>query len=66
MGSGVEMMRKISLKRAGMTTFVIPAIYSLAVWQSLSDDFRPMTLRRRVFPVLLFGQPVDPYLDLRF
>jgi hypothetical protein len=60
------MPQNVSLKKAGMTTYVIPAIYSLAVWQSLSDDFRPMTLRRQVSLVLLFGQPADLYLYLRF
>jgi hypothetical protein len=49
-----------SLKKTGMTTFVIPAIYSLVVWQSLSFDFRPITLRHQVSLILLFRQPVDP------
>ncbi len=66
-GSAIELTRQVDnlphlslfLKGAGMTTYVIPAVYSLAVWQSLSTDFRPMTLRHYVSVVLLFGQPVD-------
>src|SRR5215211_7180930 len=38
-----------------MTTYVIPAVYSLAVWRSLSTDFRPMTLRHHLSAVLLFS-----------
>jgi hypothetical protein len=47
----------------------------ISLWQSgnhdreLFLDFRPMTLRRRVFPVLPFGWSVDPdqrNADFRF
>jgi hypothetical protein len=32
---------------------------SLAIMVKIKIDFRPMTLRRRVFPVLRFGWLVD-------